>query len=277
DPRPPPRRPPVAPRRPDGGRVTAGGPPTPRADGAARRDRDTEAGCGPPGVPRSLDPHARGDPLPLAPRRRAHPGRQGAALPPDRPRRRDPRERPGAGPGPRARVDGGRVAADPPRGPRRPGPPTGDLLRGDPRADHHQRPGVPPTGPGDLRRRPRVAGRRHAVPSRGPRRPLHPRAVRGAVPAVVLPRLLRDVVLPGRPLRDHQPGALEARVPRVEPRRAQPPRLPPPGRQPRDRPLARSRPRRLLLRAGTRAGDDAAVQGHRRVLLQPLAAALGAV
>ena len=53
--------------------------------------------------------------------------------------------------------------------------------------------------------------------------------------------------------------------------RREPARLPPPGGQPRDRPLARARARRLP-GVGSGPGHDAAVQGDRRVLLQPVAA-----
>ena len=74
------------------------------------------------------------------------------------------------------------------------------------------------------------------------------------------------------PLRRHQPDALEVRLTVVERRRQEPARLPPPRRQPRDRPLARPRPPRLPGARTPRAGDDAAVQGPRRLPPQPVAA-----
>ena len=93
-------------------------------------------------------------------------------------------------------------------------------------------------------------------------RRLLPRPGRGELAARLLVGLQRRVELPGRPLRDHQPGALEVRLTGVERRRQEPARLPAPGRQPRDRPLARPRPRRLPGPRSSGAGDDAAVQGR---------------
>ena len=98
--------------------------------------------------------------------------------------------------------------------------------------------------------------------------------VRAGRPDLLLD-VLGDVVVPRRPLRDHQPGAVAARLAGVERRRAGAPRLPTPGRQPRDGPLARAGPYGLPRTRSEGAGDDAAVQGHRRVPAQPVAAPAG--
>ena len=113
-------------------------------------------------------------------------------------------------------------------------------------------------------------------PARRARRRLHARAGRRGRGAGVLLGVQLDVELSGGPLRGHQPGPLAQRLAGLERRGQGAARLPAHGRQPRDRPLAGPRPSRLPgARAGS--GDDAAVEGARGLLVQPLAAPVRAV
>ena len=118
--------------------------------------------------------------------------------------------------------------------------PHGPLPRGDPRFDHDQPQGVRRAGPGDVRRPPRLAGRRDRVPACGARRLDDAGAQRGEPGPGVLLGVQQHVELPGRALRDHQPGALEARVAGVERCQRRAARLPAHGGQPRVRALPRA-------------------------------------
>ena len=199
------------------------------------------------------------------------------APPPDLPARRGRRGQADSrrGSTSRSAATTGRRSPTAPRARRLPraGPPHGHLPHRDPRR----------ASPRSVREFARLAAQTYADP-RGWRnagvafkrvqRPvgLLAGAGRGELAAALLERVQRAVELPRRPLRGDQPDPLEVRLAVVERRGQEPARLPPPRGQPRDRPLARPRPPRLPRSRAAGAGDDAAVQGARRLPPQPVAA-----
>ncbi|CAA9395354.1 MAG: hypothetical protein AVDCRST_MAG06-1862, partial [uncultured Nocardioides sp.] len=256
-----------------------------RARGAARARRQHRAARGrgrravlphPARPSRPVDAAAHVHGVPLAARRRTDPRCHRAPPRAGAPGRRH--QDPGRGDRRRGglRAGGRRLARPVDQAPRRAAPGR-DVLRADPGPDHHQRAGVPAPGAADVRRRAGLARRRHRAAPRGPGRRLHAGAGRGVVAAALQRHVQRDVELPRRPLRGGQPGPLAARLTGMERRRSLGARLPAPRRQPRDRALAGPRPRRVPRPRPARAGDDAAVQGHGRVPVQPVAASGGAV
>ena len=118
--------------------------------------------------------------------------------------------------------------------------PHGPLPRRDPRQDHHEPEGVPRARPS----RPTTTRAAGGAPASSSCRSRSGGAFTlvlsaGQPGAGLLLGVQRDVELPGRPLRDHQPGPLEERLAGLERRPPRAARLPAHGGQPRDRPLAR--------------------------------------